>query len=179
MRILIAAVVIFFASSVGAFSYYSNETLNKAATIFAMRDVSANCYSPTENGSPDLQDAWGYVDIPTSAQSFMHIDEELCNDAININDNTIDPEMRALSVLVIVHESYHLRNWGASGNEAKVECKAIRHWKYGAHFIGATNETIKELFPYALILHYRETQLFDYTTGKFPYYDPSCVVPSL
>lgn len=136
----------------------------------------ALCYAAGEANSPESFGAWGYVKKPLGKQKAMHLDPEICAGASDVN--TGDPFMRALSVLVVVHESYHLRRWGAAADEAKVECMAVRHWKVGAAMLGATPESIAELWPYALVAHYELSNLSDWFGNK-PYYQEDCQVPPL
>lgn len=155
------------------------ESLSKVASTFAMRPVQTSCEEQGEKGSPYSLGAWGYVKIPTAKQTVEHIDADLCRAALAVNDSSLDPYVRAMGVLVIVHESYHLRRWGAAGSEAQVECQAIRHWRIGAMFLGATPETIAALWPWALAAHYEETNIFNIFTGTRPYRDDACDIPPL
>lgn len=154
-------------------------SLSKVASTFAMRQVTASCEEQDEKGSPYSVGAWGYVKIPTAKQSVEHLDADLCRADLALNDPTIDPYMRAMGVLVIVHESYHLRRWGGAGSEGQAECQAIRHWKIGASLLGATPETIAALWPWALAAHYEETNIFNFFTGDRPYRDDACDIPPL
>lgn len=164
------------ATSMGEFQ---DQKLNAVASIFAQRPVVARCMEPDEQDSPDSLGAWGYVRVPAGKQTKEQLDADLCRAAQTLNDPSVSPYLRAMSVLVLVHESYHLRRWGGSGSEAKVECRAIRHWGVGARLLGATEETVAALWPYALAAHYEETNLVSWTTGEHPYRDDSCDVPSL
>lgn len=153
--------------------------LNAVVSVFAMRSVSAICYEEGEKGHPDEYGAYGYVLKPVAKAKAMHVAGDLCAAAAHVNDTAISQRDRALGVLVLVHEAYHLRRWSAAANEAKVECKAIRHWKVGARMLGATPETVAGLWAEALVLHYEVTQIVDWRSGERPYYDQGCVVPPL
>ena len=112
---------------IGQATAWSREpTLSPVASIFAMRPVSVRCYEGVEDGSPAVEGAWGYVKKPLGRAKYAAIDGTLCAAALHLNDESIDAYHRALGVLVLVHESYHLRRWGNASNEAKVECQAIR-----------------------------------------------------
>lgn len=155
-----------------ATAWNKQPTLSAVASVFAMRPVNVRCYNSTEDGSPALERAWGYVKTPLWRARYTAIDGRLCDAALTINDPSIDRFYRALGVLVLIHESYHLRKWGAAGNEAKVECQAIRHWKVGARLLGATESTLEDLWPMALAQHAEITRIVEYD-------DPSCRVPPL
>lgn len=150
------------------------------ASVFAERPVGVKCYLPGDESSPDGFGAWGYVWKPTGKARYMHLDAPVCEGALRINDPLVPAWQRALGPGVLIHEAYHLRRWGLAGNEAAVECKAIRHWKVGARMLGATEETVAQLWPYALAEHYELANYVDvFDAGNRPYYDPSCNVPPL
>jgi len=152
--------------------------LAAVASVFAERPVRVKCYQPEELDAPEGIGAWGYVNIPLAKARYMHVSDVMCNAARDVNGDA--PRwQRALGVLVIVHEAYHLRRWGAAGDEAKVECRAIRHWRVGARLLGATEETVTELWPYAIAYHYRLTGYEDLWSDDRPYYDPGCDVPPI
>jgi hypothetical protein len=153
--------------------------LKAVASVFAERPVSVRCYEADEDDSPYGQGAWGYVTVPTAQTHYEALDSRLCVGALNVNDPSLPVWQRSLGVLVLTHEAYHLRRWGASGDEGKVECKAIRHWHVAAHLLGASDATIDELWPWTLAVHYRLTDYIDPLTGNRPYADPGCVVPPL
>ena len=177
---LVAVALALFALAGTAQAYTQHKSLNDVASIFAQRPVKVLCYDLEEQGSPNLFGAWGYVKKPLGKAKKAHLDLVICNGALNVNDQSIPAWQRALGVSVLIHESYHLRRWGAAGDEAKVECKAIRHFRTGARLLGATEETVEELWPAALAAHY---ELAEYESiwdgGKKPYYDPNCNVPRL
>lgn len=162
--------------SAPAYAYTTDQRLDQFASIFAMREVEVYCYDKLEAGSPYLEGAWGYVYIPLARQTAAHLDGRLCEGALRVNDTSLPRWQRTLGVAVIVHESYHLRRWGAAGNEAKVQCKTIRNFKVAARLLGATEETVEDLWPMALAVHYRLAGYRDWT-GRRPYYDPKCQVP--
>lgn len=129
---------------------------------------------------PGSLGVWGYVRIPTAKQRAEFVDAMLCDAARAVNDSSIPAWNRAMGVLVLVHESYHLRRWGAAGNEAKVHCQAIRHWRVGAALLGASDATITDLWPWALAAYYEEANLQPlFSLERHPYRDDDCKVPPL
>lgn len=154
--------------------------LAAVASVFAERPVRVKCYNPIEEESPAGFGAWGYVRKPVGSARYMHLDADACDGALRVNDPTIPAWVRALGVGVLIHEAYHMRRWGLAGDEAKVECAAIRHWKVGARMLGASDETVQTLWPWALAEHYElanYTDIFD--GGSHPYRDDGCAVPPL
>jgi hypothetical protein len=95
----------------------------------------------------------------------------LCAGAAAVNDPTLPLWQRATGALVLVHEAYHLRRWGGRWDEARVECRAIRHFRVGAELLGASPDVANELLPYALAAHQRMVTLFP------NYRAPNCRLP--
>jgi hypothetical protein len=155
-----------------------SKQLDAVTTWLAMRPVGVKCYGRDEKDAPWSYGAWGYVVKPVGQSKFAHLDVQICAGALDVNGD-LPAWQRALGVSVVTHESYHLRRWGAAGNEAKVECQAIRHWKVVARRLGATEETVTELWPSALAAHYELAEFQNWMTGERPYYDPDCEVPPL
>ena len=60
---------------------------------------------------------------------------------------------KALAVLTLVHESYHVRHWSWRLNEARVECQAIRHFRVGVRVLGGSQQLADRLLPFALAWH--------------------------
>jgi hypothetical protein len=156
-------------------------TLDAVISAFAKRPATVKCYLPEEANSPWAHRAWAYVERPLARQHAMHVDARMCAGALGVADATLPGWQRALAVLTLVHESFHLRRWRWASDEAKVECRAIQSWRAGARLLGAGEATIAELWPYALALHYEfaNQRGFFLEQDKRPYYDPSCRVPPL
>jgi len=177
--VLLALFVLVPATAVARPETTSDARLDAVASTFAMRRVGMKCYRQEEPDSPWGYGAWGYVIKPLGKQKFGHLDVDVCEGALRINDETLPGWQRAIGSLVLIHESYHLRRWSGAASEAKTECKAIRHWKVGARMLGATEETVEDLWGEALASHYRLAEYTDWMDGSRPYYDPTCEVPPL
>jgi TolB protein len=100
--------------------------LEQVASHFALRPVDVRCPSlqewvsdPIWGTDPNPQRAWGYTDM---VNDFTVIQPVLCNGALAVTDPTLPAWQRATGVLVLVHESFHLRHWTWRRNEGKVEC---------------------------------------------------------
>ena len=150
--------------------FVTHQELDDVASIFAMRSYSIRC--PTADAwsdDPLSEIAWGYTMLEWN---YAVLDPLLCEAALDVGvEENTDDWARALAVSVLIHESYHGRRWGARANEAKVECKAFRHWRIGMGLFGAGDEEVDRLWPWALALHWRLTRLAK------EYYLPSCELP--
>jgi len=139
------------------------EDFNRVSTVFAMRPTHIECRTVEQDAY--LFGAWGYTQF---GWDYAVLDNELCL-ALE-NPDTTEPKTVSLAVMVLVHESYHLRtSWKFSAREGKVECKAIRHFRYGRSFLGLTEAQAP--FQYALQAH-------NELVSHFPQYRSGCVVPS-
>ncbi len=145
--------------------------LDRVATIFAMRPYSIHC--PTPEGwelDPLSEIAWGYTALEWD---YAVLDPILCEAALDLGiEESSDDWVRALAAQVFAHETLHGRLWSHRANEAKVQCHAVRHSTVAMRLLGAREEEVQRLKPYALLFHWRLGRLVD------EYFDPSCVVPS-
>ncbi len=123
---------------------------------------------PIWGTAPNPQRAWGYTDM---VHDFSVIQPLLCAGAAAVSDQAVPAWQRATGVLVLVHESYHLRLWAGRYSEAKVECQAIRHFRQGAELLGASADLANDLLPYALAAHDRMVRLYP------NYRDRACKLP--
>jgi len=149
--------------------------LERVASYFALRPAEVRCPSmeewtsdPIWGTQPNPQRAWGYTDM---VNDHIVLHPALCAGALAVPDATVPAWQRATGVLVLVHESYHLRRWKWRRSEAKVECQAIRHFTTGAELLGASSELANDLLPYALAAHERMVRLFP------EYLDRGCKLP--
>jgi hypothetical protein len=168
-RRLVAAVAL--ASSLAAvlpvqpaFAYDRPPLIEHVASLFALRTVDVRCPTMKEWVSDPIwgnalnpQRAWGYTDM---VNDFSVIHPLLCAGAAAVTDTAVPAWQRATGVLVLVHESYHLRQWSGRYSEAKVECQAIRHFRQGAELLGASPELANDLLPYGLAAHDRMVHLY-------------------
>ncbi len=123
---------------------------------------------PIWGNGPDPQHAWGYTDM---VNDFSVIQPLLCAGAGAVTDAGLPAWQRATGVLVLVHESYHLRHWAGRYSEAKVECQAIRHFRQGAELLGASPQLANDLLPYGLAAH-------DRMVRQYPNYrERACKLP--
>jgi hypothetical protein len=151
-----------------ALAQYESPKLAAVASVFAMEPVKVTCSEHGEDSILDFE-AWGYVYL---AVPEVHMSTYLCHAAENVTSDAYGLSLRAIAVLVLTHESYHLRTvWGGRGDEALVECKAIRHFRYSAQMLGASPELATQLRVYALAFHWR-------LAARHPAYNlAGCTVP--
>jgi hypothetical protein len=170
----VALAVMLFAAP-AASAYDRPLLLERVASHFAMGPAELRCPSidewvsdPIWGTEPGSSRAWGYTDM-IDEHIVMH--PVLCAGALAVSDSSLPLWQRATGTLVLVHEAYHLRRWKWRRNEAKVECKAIRHFIAGAELLGATPELANDLLPFALAAHARMVTLFP------EYRDRTCKLP--
>jgi hypothetical protein len=149
--------------------------IEQVASVFALRTVDVRCPTmqewvsdPIWGNDPNPERAWGYTDI---VDDFSVVDPMLCAGALGVTDLTLPSWQRATGVLVLVHESFHLRHWPGRYSEAKVECQAIRHFLQGAQLLGASPALANNLLPNALAAH-------NWMVREYPnYFNPKCKLP--
>jgi hypothetical protein len=158
-----------------ASAYDTPSQLGRVASTFAMRQTEVRCpssdewiHDPIWGTAPNPSRAWGYTDM---IDEYIVLHPALCAGALAVADPEIAAWQRATGVLVLVHEAYHMRRWRWRRNEAKVECRAIRHFRAGVLLLGGSPALANELLPYALAAHARMVKLFP------EYHDPACRLP--
>jgi hypothetical protein len=148
--------------------------------IAAFIQVFANG-APAVVRCPDSPEEWGWdIGSPEDAErifgvthtqaSVVEFRADLCPILDNLAYSTADDSTKALAVLVLVHESYHVRHWTWRNSEARVECQAIRHFRAGVRVLGGSRELADRLLPFALLWHAQIASTPDYTLD-------SCLVP--
>ena len=140
--------------------------------IAAFVQVFANG-APAVVRCPDTLDEWswdlGSPDNPDQifGRTIWHpviveFRPDLCPILDDLARSTADDSTKALAVLTLLHESYHVRHWTWRLDEARVECQAIRHFRAGVRVLGGSGELADRLFPYALFWHDQITQRSEY-----------------
>ena len=120
--------------------------------------------TPAEVRCPDSAEEWS-VDLgdPVNAQEIygrtftttavVELRWDLCPILDDLAGSSADDSTKALAVLTLVHESYHVRHWSWRLNEARVECQAIRHFRVGVRVLGGSQQLADRLLPFALAWH--------------------------
>ena len=136
------------------------ERLNEVASIFAMREITVNCYTQEAwDSNYYFYGAWGITFMDPWFAS-IEMPDFLCNELLGLTEQG-QPEVRwraALAVIVLVHESYHARFWTWRKSEAKVGCRAIRHFRVGLGLLWGYHsyDLFRDLWPHAVALYYRQ-----------------------
>jgi hypothetical protein len=148
--------------------------------IAAFVQVFANGIS-AEVRCPDSQEEWSFdLGDPLDAEEIygrtltrtgtVEFRPDLCPILDSLANSSADDSVKALAVLALIHESYHVRHWAWRLNEAHVECQAIRHFRVGVRVLGGSQQLADRLFPLALTWHNLITQ-------NPSYYLASCELP--
>ena len=135
--------------------------------IAAFVQVFANG-TPAEVRCPDSPEEWSF-DLGFDPDSALNAGDvygrtftstevvefrpDFCPILDDLASSSADDSTKALAVLALVHESYHVRHWSWRLNEARVECEAIRHFRVGVRVLGGSQQLADRLFPFALSWH--------------------------
>ena len=140
--------------------------LNEVAAVYSLGVGEIRCPSP-EEWNADFGSAFGYA-YTNMAADYAVLSPLVCAGALGVGESDVPDWQEALGVLVLVHESFHLRHWRWRRDEGKVECQAMVYFKDATLMLGATREHAHNLYAYAIALH-------AYKTAVFPqYHDRSC-----
>ncbi len=162
---LCVAFIVVLTLAAGATGYQSYRDINQVASWLAQREVRVLCLTDKESRK-DPRITWGaeaYVPgnrdprgnwSPGSITVFRygHCENILALQSGNAEVRPVEDIVT--SVLILTHESGHLRGHRWSRDEAKVECWAIRH--VGAVFarLGVTDPTARQfLVGEAVLIH--------------------------
>jgi hypothetical protein len=136
--------------------------LNGLASHWAERNVLVECPTSLESwiADNDADGSWGYT---LRDADWTRVKAGLCEAALAVGKpdyDGIEPWLMAIAVHVITHEAWHLRLWPGRGDEARVECKAIKSDLQSFLRLGATPEQADDLYSWAWAFHIRQTTLF-------------------
>lgn len=159
--------------------YARNTTIDATASWLAMRPVSVRCLTQKESDEdPVIQ--WGaaaYVIGYSDSDGWHPLDYSvfshgICEPLIALQAGDLSGYSvgdLALSILVLTHESGHLRGWRWAADEAKTECWAIRHVRYVAQRLGVTDPLfLKKIVGIALSYHKAMDSSYRLASCKLP-----------
>ena len=150
-------------------TYEAPAKLNEVARVYSLGVGEVRCPSPAEwDAYYGSAFAWGSTNL---REDHSTLSPAMCEGALGIGGATVPLWQQAAGVWVLVHESFHLRHWRYRKNEAKVACQTIVYFRDAAMRLGASEAQAEELYPYALALHIRQTELFSW------YRDKTCRAP--
>ena len=169
----LAGVLAALAVAAGALGYERSVSLNEVAAVYSLGVGEVRCPSE-EEWNADWGSAFGYA-YTNLAADYAVLSPAVCKGALGVGDPAVADWQEALGVLVLVHESFHLRHWRWRKNEGKVECQAMVYFKEAAVRLGASDEHAHALYAYALALHGHKVRVFPnyrYRSCLLPVWDP-------
>lgn len=168
LRTVLVAGLVALCLPLAASGYETPRTLNDVAHVYSLGVGEVRCPSPAE-WKADWASSFGYA-YTNVRDEYTVLSPDVCSGALGVGSTTVPDWQQALGVLVLVHESFHLRRWRWRRNEGKVECQALVYFREAAVRLGASPEHAASLYAYATALH-------AYKVRFFPQYrDPSCRV---
>ena len=168
LGIVLALLALVFVTA-AAQAYDTPAKLNEVARVYSLGAGEIRCPSDAEWDSYyGSAFAWGSTDL---RRDFTTLAPFICRGALALGARSVPLWQQAAGVWVLVHEAFHLRHWRYRDNEAKVACQTIVYFRDAAMRLGASEAQAEELYPYALALHIRQTELFSW------YRDATCKAP--
>lgn len=178
--------VLTLAAPAGAFTRHA--TLDDTASWLALRPVSVHCQSAAESAADPVVVYWGasgYVDVERNRQGKEHpanhtvFAHGICEALVALmSGNAGDHGVGALAwaVLVLAHESGHLRGHAWWRDEAKTQRWALRHFVATAVHLGIEEPAARLLLRFA-VQHHRELDRAYLTPGcRKPWVDATGVL---
>jgi hypothetical protein len=155
--------------AVGAAAYDKPALLNEVSAVYSLGSGEVRCPSTEEwRSDPESWSSYAYSNL---RENYTVLSPAVCAGALGVGTAQIPDWQEAFGVIVLVHESFHLRRWRWRRHEGKVECQAMVHFQEAAVRLGASKEHAYELYPYALAMH-------NNLVRSFPEYrDRKCVLP--
>ena len=145
--------------------------LNAVASQFATRPVTTVCRNEVEDEI--FVWAWGYVKWPPLPPYTAYLHENACFGALAIDLDVpeVTDGQKVLGLVVLLHESFHLRPVRDASDETVTECRAFQNYDKGLRALGAEPEVVDRLMPRAIARHF-------YFVRQIPEYDlKSCRTP--
>ena len=194
--LILAALVFLVASPALGFSRHAS--IDAVASWLAGRTVYVRCLTPRESRDDPIINAWGasaYVEgdrdrlnrwRPFDYTVFAH---GHCGPLRSLlRRDLLDYSMQdyAWAVLVLVHESGHLKGHRWSSDEALTQTWALRHFVYAAMRLNVSEEEARELLRLAVAIHLDQPSEYRAPECSKPWVDelgrlqdcqPSPVVP--
>lgn len=186
MRVFIVAIILTVALILAGHSssaplYTTYPKIDAVASWLAMRKVEVRCLNTSESTSD--------IYISSGAEAYVEgiYDKNGVwrprNYAVFKNglcEELLQPRRvseLAWAILVLTHESGHLRGWSWSANEAKTQCWAMRHFRYTANRLGYSTEGTNLLLAYALYWHKNMPAVYRGISCELPKVDPISIYP--
>lgn len=155
---ILAFAVVALAGAAGAGAYERGARVNDVASVYSLGVGEVRCPSQAE-WDADFASAFGYA-YTNLVEDYAVLSPLVCAGANGVGSTQVPRWQQALGVLVLVHESFHLRHWRWRKNEGKVECQAMVYFREAAVRLGATEAEAYDLYAYAIALHLYKVKLF-------------------
>lgn len=150
--------------------------LDAVASWLAMRPVEVRCLTQEESDADMNIVVWGasaYVEViegkPADYTVFSY---GLCERLLSVLSNSWQGRYTLSSlgwaVLVIAHESGHLRGHGWWGSESRTNCWALRHVRYTALRLGASDDLARGIRSWASWWYWRQPSEYRLPGCKIP-----------
>ena len=144
-----------------AAAYEQPVRVNEVAMAYSLGVGEVRCPSQNE-WDADFGSAFGYA-YTNLVLDYTVLSPVVCAGAVGVGSAAVPDWQQALGVLVLVHESFHLRHWRWRRDESRVECQALIYFREAATRLGASAVQAYALYAYAIALH-------RYKAGIFPQY---------
>jgi hypothetical protein len=175
--VAVALLALWLASSASA--YWTSPELDSAASWLAQRRVEVRCLTEAESADDFViaSGASAYVDGWFDRRGRWHpvnhtvFGYGVCETLIALLAGEADEftvSDLAWALLVLTHESGHLRGHRWSADEAKTECWAIRHVGYVAARFGLDDSARRLIVAYALEHHRALPDVYHLPGCKLP-----------
>lgn len=166
------------AASVATASVKKSGPLVTVASVIAQRPVQVVCGNKERDATFNW--AWGYVWVPTSKATQMHLDSRLCGALYDLvaelqpckgGDICHIPRYsdwwKAEAAAVITHEAFHMRRIPFNENEAMTECRAMQNYDHTLRAFGASDFVMQRLMPLMVLDHYKLAAAYpEYNRGN-------------
>lgn len=153
---LVVLVAVCLLAAAPALSYSQASALDGIASWLAMRPVEIRCLTKEESEQDSYiaaygaaayvlgeEDERGWHPVNYAVFSYGHCEPLLAYLSGDASAWTLDDV--AWAILVLTHESGHLRGHRWSASEAQTQCWAMRHYRYVAQRLGVTDPAILSL----------------------------------
>ena len=146
----------------------SYPSLDAAASAIAHRPVSVRCPVDRSSWNSDPQSA-GVMAYTWLDTDWTRLNPDQCDFLVSFAAGRwprYEDSTYATAILVLTHESFHLRHWYYRGCEARVEQQALGHWQVVARMLGADPVELAALAPWVRYADYQMTRYAGYATTR-------------
>jgi hypothetical protein len=146
------------AGAAGAGANEGTARLNALAAAYSLGVGEVRCPADAD-WEADFGSSFGFA-YTNLVEDYAVLSPLVCRGANGVGAADVPSWQQALGVLVLVHESFHLRHWQWRRNEGKVECQAMVYFREAAVRLGASDAQAYDLYAYAIALHAYKLEVF-------------------